>query len=406
MNYFDQNTYPLPLIMRILHLSTTLRGGAGIAASRLNQALCESGMESYIHCLTVDADSIERNVSLVRRTSKARVMSKVLTYIQFRLISNPGKSLSVISIDSINYRKIKDFSPDVINVHSMYNLLNHVTLLKLSKMGYPIVLTLHDQRSFTGGCHYSNGCTKFTSSCNACPQASYIGRKFVKRFHRRNSKALNRINNLAVIAPSQWLANLSQMSSVLRNFPTSVINNPIPSATSQWEKEVLVKRIGFVASDLQNPLKNLNSLLRAIKKLDGQIQNLELVLIGKGEVETNLSQIKVFKLENLTQTQIAEAVTNLHLLVVPSLEDNSPNVIGEALMNGTRVIGAKTGGIPELLEYNDDLLFDPLDIEEIARAISRNLSDYCGADVKLCAEERFSYRSVAKKYIEIYKSVI
>jgi len=392
--------------MRILHLSTTLRGGAGIAASRLNQALSGFGTESTIHCLTKETQISEENVFVINRSSPLKLRSKIVTYTQSKLVSKPSKSLSVVSVDSIDYKKIDSFNPDVINVHSMYNLLNHDSLLKLSNSGYPLVITLHDQRGFTGGCHYSNGCDGFVAACNSCPQATFIGKTLVNQIYKNQLKALKSISNLKVVAPSLWLASLSRKSNILGNFPTFVINNAIPSYQYTSEDDKVTKSIGFIASDLNNPLKNLSLLLQALKKLDGHIQNLEVVLIGSGKVDYGLTHVKVSKLEGLTQEQIAKTVSSLHLLVVPSLEDNSPNVIGEALMNGTRVIGASTGGIPELLENDESLLFDPRDIDGLASAIMRNLCDYRKADIAARAEERFSFMAVASKYVELYKSMV
>jgi glycosyltransferase involved in cell wall biosynthesis len=392
--------------MRILHLSTTLRGGAGIAASRLNEALCGFGTESRIHCLTKETQIAEENVFVINRSSSLRLKSKLVTYAQSKFVSKPNKSLSVVSVDSIDYKEIDFFNPDVINVHSMYNLLNHDSLLKLSNSGYPLVITLHDQRGFTGGCHYSNGCNRFVTACNSCPQATFTGKKLINRIYKDELNAVKSIRNLKVAAPSLWLANLSRKSNILGSFPTVVINNAIPSYTYRRQDDKATKSIGFIASDLNNPLKNLSLLLQALKKIDGHIQNLEVVLIGRGEVDCGLTDVKVSKLEGLTQEQIAKTVSSLHLLVVPSLEDNSPNVIGEALMNGTRVIGASTGGIPELLENDESLLFDPQDIDGLASAITRNLCDYRKADIAVRAEERFSFMAVASKYIELYKSMV
>ena len=392
--------------MRVLHLSTTLRGGAGIAASRLNQSLQSVGTESHIYCLTSESMNPATSTKVIERSLYERIHSKSLTYFQSNFVSKPNRPLSILSLESIRYNEIEELDPDVINVHSMYNLLNHSSISRLSNLKYPIVITLHDQRAFTGGCHYSNGCNEFLNSCHDCPQTNTIGKHLVKYVHRTQFNALKEIRNLHVVAPSHWLAKRSKESKILGDFPTSVINNPIPSSTRTRIDSTQSTKIGFIASDLHNPLKNLSSLLLALEKIDRSSEGLELVLIGKGEINTKFKNIKIVNLRSLNQNQIAETITTLHILAVPSLEDNSPNVIGEALMNGTRVIGAITGGIPELLENDQNLLFDPLNIEDIAKTISRNLNNYDKTIVRSRAEEKFSYSAVASKYTELYKSMI
>ena len=406
MNYHRWNLYPIPLSMRVLHLTTTLRGGAGIAALRLNQALRDSGIESSIQCLTSDEKESHADIEIVKRSFTKKLISKSLTYAQAQLFSKPGILLTAISIDQINFNSIKRINPDVINIHSMYNLVNHNSIKKLSNLGYPLVLTLHDQRAFTAGCHYSKSCSNYSTSCNSCPQATFIGKRLVAKIYEKQKRALNQVGNLTVVAPSSWLIGLSKKSEILGRFPSLVIHNPIPSKADTNLNKVQNKKIGFIATDLTNPLKNLSSLLLALKELDNSKQDLELVLIGKGKVNAQFSNIKVTKISTLSESQIAETISNLDLLVVPSLEDNSPNVIGEALMNGTKVIGANIGGIPELLDNDLNLIFNPKDIEGISKAIVRNLSKYDKTQVKIKAETMFSFASVADSYLKLYKSVI
>jgi glycosyltransferase involved in cell wall biosynthesis len=392
--------------MRVLHLTTTLRGGAGIAALRLNQALRDSGIESSVQCLTSDEQKTNEGIEIVKRSFIKRLKSKFLTYIQDKILSKRDTFLTAISIDQIDYKAIKRSNPDVINIHSMYNLVNHNSIKRLSYLGYPLVLTLHDQRAFTGGCHYSKSCHNYSTGCRSCPQANIIGKQIVKKMHQKQKKALSQVSHLTVVAPSTWLVRLSKNSEILGRYPSLVINNPIPLNGKANLNKAISKKIGFIATDLNNPLKNLSSLLQALKALDYPQQNLELLLIGKGEINTQFSNIKVTKMPKLSESQIVQTISSLDLLVVPSFEDNSPNVIGEALMNGTKVIGANTGGIPELLDDDLNLLFNPNDINGMSNTIMRNLSEYDKTVVKTKAESKFSFASVAGSYLKVYKSLI
>lgn len=64
------------------------------------------------------------------------------------------------------------------------------------------------------------------------------------------------------------------------------------------------------------------------------------------------------------------------LLVVPSLWDNSPNVIYEAMACGTPVIASRVGGIPELVDDAiTGLLVPPGDPQALAESIIRLLDD-------------------------------
>jgi glycosyltransferase involved in cell wall biosynthesis len=74
---------------------------------------------------------------------------------------------------------------------------------------------------------------------------------------------------------------------------------------------------------------------------------------------------------------LADVYARLDVLVVPSLwPENSPLVIHEAFMHGAAVVGARIGGIPDLIvDGVSGLLYDPFSVESLAFALSRLLHD-------------------------------
>jgi hypothetical protein len=64
-------------------------------------------------------------------------------------------------------QKIHRIRPDIINLHWIARGL--ISLENLSKFDQPIVWTLHDMWSFTGGCHTDGGCGRYRDMCGACP---------------------------------------------------------------------------------------------------------------------------------------------------------------------------------------------------------------------------------------------
>src|SRR4051812_23116013 len=97
------------------------------------------------------------------------------------------------------------------------------------------------------------------------------------------------------------------------------------------------------------------------------------------------------------------------LLALPSLEDNCPMVVLEAMAAGVPVVAAKVGGVPELIEENRTGIFcDPLDASSMANAIDRALSNSSeiaamAKKAKARAHERFHPRAIAQKHLEIYR---
>lgn len=66
----------------------------------------------------------------------------------------------------------------------------------------------------------------------------------------------------------------------------------------------------------------------------------------------------------------------MDLLVVLSPQDNSPNVIAEALWNGVRIIRSKSGGIREMLERFSQPSLEVRDVEKFRDAITESVLNY------------------------------
>ncbi len=100
------------------------------------------------------------------------------------------------------------------------------------------------------------------------------------------------------------------------------------------------------------------------------------------------------------------------LLVLPSLEDNCPMVILEAMAAGLPVIGAKVGGVPDLIEDGRTGLFcDPLSAASMKAAVEEVLRDPASARTRAVAaqavaRERFHPNVIAQRHLEIYREVL
>jgi glycosyltransferase involved in cell wall biosynthesis len=72
----------------------------------------------------------------------------------------------------------------------------------------------------------------------------------------------------------------------------------------------------------------------------------------------------------LTQLEVSEELGRATIVLFPSLADNSPNSVKEAVVAGVPVVASAVGGIPDyVLPGRNGLLFAPGDLDEFARAI-------------------------------------
>jgi glycosyltransferase involved in cell wall biosynthesis len=100
------------------------------------------------------------------------------------------------------------------------------------------------------------------------------------------------------------------------------------------------------------------------------------------------------------------------LLALPSLEDNCPMTVLEAMAANVPVVAAKVGGVPDLIEDGKTGLFcDPQNAASMAGAVEKLLaqpefSRALAAEAKTRAKERFHPLVVARRHLEIYREVL
>ena len=396
--------------MKVLQLATSINGGAGIAALRLHESIIRVGVESSF--LTNNQKDDMGAAGMLRDSLKDRVTSSALTFLQTSLVQKRQELTTPVSINRVNVEKVIEGNFDVYHIHAFYNLLNTQSILRLVATGVPTFFTLHDQRLFTGGCHYSGNCKNYQTICKNCPQVNSNFDKFVRNefFSKTNSSQLK---NVHLISPSLWLANLIGESTILKNNQKHVVNNPIPdifqtSAADDWRVRNGISNstilIGFAAAYLSNPYKGLEILLPALNAMSETLisKNIVVVFIGKGKLHELSDRVPRIQTEANSDAEMATILSSLDALVVPSTQDNSPNVVGEALMSGVQVIGSETGGIPEMLRSGLGKTFPLGDISELQKIIANLTRNLDRERIRNRAAEIYSEAKIGRRVKQIY----
>jgi len=155
----------------------------------------------------------------------------------------------------------------------------------------------------------------------------------------------------------------------IKNKTYIIPNNVNPSWIEKHEKLVSTKAnkrntgeftIYFIGN-MNDTKKGAHILLDAVSKLIKDEYDIRLVVVGGGKLLSTYKK-KYSDYEKIElwgyQDDSLQYLINADLLVVPSLVDSFPNTIMEGLYMEKPVIGAKRGGIPEMLQY-EELLFEP-----------------------------------------------
>jgi glycosyltransferase involved in cell wall biosynthesis len=231
----------------------------------------------------------------------------------------------------------------------------------------PVVWTLHDMAPFTGGCHYSDGCARFTEQCGRCPEVGSDDAKDLSFQTWRTRMGVYRTLKLHIVCPSAWLAGEAKKSSLLGRFPVRVIPYAQPLDTFRpLDRSTIRASLGFgpeefvllfAAQSLNNERKGGAYLLEALRRLAclPLAVHTRVLLLGSNPAADFLRTGLRTELAGHVDApeQMAALYNTADAVLVPSLEDNSPNVICEALGCGTPVVAFAAGGIPEMLIHKE-----------------------------------------------------
>lgn len=167
------------------------------------------------------------------------------------------------------------------------------------------------------------------------------------------------------------------------------------------------------------PYKNQLGLIEALDGLSAEY-SFRLVLAGKGAdspygravLAAVARRPWVFYAGMLDDSGMREALARATAMVLPTLEDNCPMAVIEALAAGVPALASRIGGVPDLIDHGaTGLLFDPRDPADMGGAVRRILEDRDGA-VRMGAAGREYARSklhplrIAREHVDIYQKIL
>lgn len=178
-----------------------------------------------------------------------------------------------------------------------------------------------------------------------------------------------------------------------------------------------ILRIGMIAR-MNARSKNHALLLRAAARLTAKLPNLEFLLAGDGplrpELETLACKLGIKHCVSFLgdRQDIPAVLASLDISVVPSSSESLSNTIVESMAAGVPVVATDVGGTPEIIsDGQTGLLVRSGHEDELAGAIGRfvaqpSLRAACARKAKEVALSRFSLRSVADLYEQLYQDVL
>lgn len=420
--------------MKVLLVNTSDHtGGAAIAALRLLKALRQEGVEATLLCRDRILPAGRADIVNLRPTPW-RKLKFALERLEI-FVRNGFSREGLFAVDTARFgndiTRLPEFAEaDVIHLHwTNQAMLSLHNLQQILRSGKRVVWTMHDMWPFTGVCHQADSCTRWLEGCGSCPQLARPSASdlSVRTFARK--RAAYAARPFTVVGCSQWLSGLAARSPLLEGKQVVSIPNPIdtrfycPAGTDgQPTRAELRRRLGlpadkrlllFTAFKLTDPGKGIDYLMESLTLLCGEHpemrSTLALVLAGHGgESLRSAFPIEACPLGYITDdAQMRSVYQAVDLLLMPTLMDNLPNTIAEAMACGVPCVSFSVGGTPQMVDSGiNGYLAVCRNSLDFAQGILRTLGSQSYA--ALCRNARakavnaYSEKSVAERYIQLY----
>ncbi len=417
--------------MRVLVVSTSEKaGGAAVAASRLVDALNNNGVKAKL----LVRDKVTEDITVVGLPRKWLAQWHFLweRWCVFWHLHLSRHHLFDIDIANSGYdiTRLPEFKEaDVIHLHWInQGMLSLGGIRKILKSGKPVVWTMHDIWPATAICHLTLGCHKFNSSCQKCkylPKQT-LGTDLAHAVWKRKKRLLS-VSNISFVACSKWLAGEARRSSLFVGHQVCAIPNPIDTRVfcakdkAEARKRALLpmdKRIIlFIAQRATNPYKGMEYLMEACQRLvalhpDMRENTCVAILGGHAEECVEKLPFQAIPLGYVSdESRIVDIYRSVDVFVLPSLSENLPNTIMEAMACGVPCVGFKVGGIPEMIEHRKNgYVANYRDAGDLANGIHWVLEEADGTSLReSCVRKvlhNYSQHTVALQYIEVYNEAM
>ena len=410
--------------MKIIFINTLgQEGGAGRAAFRLLKGLQNNDIEGLMLAQSDtrgDPLLIGSKYFFSKKIAKFRKhLDSVPTIIYPRRKRVPFSSNFLPDGVSL---KLLSLNPEIIHLHWISG--NFIRIESFKSFQKPIIWTMHDMWPFTGGCHFDFYCGKYRTGCGYCPILGSQSKRDLSHWNlNRKYKAWKNLK-LTLVTPSNWLAQCVKKSLIFKNKKVYVIPNGLnleiyrpynkkkvrTNFSLPIDKKLVLFGGWFNISDERKGIKLIKSIIDNLIAL-GWKEKVELVTFGSPLNIT--TEFKVHNLGPITNELILAKIYSMaDVFVTPSLQDNLPNTVMEAIGCGTPCVAFNIGGMSDMIVHKKTgFLADPFNLRALSYGITWVLSDdsrwkQLSHLCRMKAKAEFEIKKVSLRYRELYKNII
>jgi L-malate glycosyltransferase len=322
---------------------------------------------------------------------------------------------------------IRDFSPDLIHVHGTEDVYG--IYAARAHVPCPVVVSIQGllsvcYRHVLGGMSLADYCDAGLAGCLAWMRFALQHRQWRIR-GEREVRIIE--GNRNFIGRTLWdKSHVSEINSSATYYHCEELLRPVFSET-RWDIAT-INRHSIFCTAAHSPLKGFHWILYALMILRKEFPDILVRVAGapwdakegfgyygryiKKLIDKNDLEKHIISLPMLTAEQIAQELKQSHLFVIPSMIENSPNSLAEAMMVGMPSVASLSGGIPSMITDRGDALgFPSGDAACLASCIRQifqddSLANNMSINAIETARKRNRVAKVVSRQIEIYERII
>jgi glycosyltransferase involved in cell wall biosynthesis len=407
--------------LRVLHAATHEHTGAGRAAVRTHAAVAKAGVQSEL--IVLHGTGAEPGIRVLAGPWRRRLADLQLraenTLLSLQQAGD-GAYRSLGFGGGPGLAAIRRNKSNLVHLHWIPGLLG---IADLPAIGRPVVWTFHDQWPICGAEHYT---------ALARPHAGYdAGNRLpgaqgpdLDRWTWERKRRHWKDFAPTIVCSSRWMAGEVRASRLFGQRDIHVIPNPLDTALYRPQDRAAA-RARFGLPDGRKLLlfgawgattdrrKGFHVLSEALRQLSarGAAVGTDLVLFG----ESGSERVQGFDTHWLgvvgDEASMRQLYSACDVLAIPSLQDNLPNTLAEAMACGLPAVGSDTGGIPDLLRHGETgLLAAPGDAAQLADRLAQLLGDDAlrariAEEARRAIDSACGERAIGARYAELYRSI-
>ncbi len=339
----------------------------------------------------------------------------------FQQLKNSLKILYSLEAKNKINSLIKKWKPDIVHLNNFAHQISPSILDVFEKYNIATVMTMHDYKLVCPA-YLMLLCDK---PCERCKRGKYYYCFLNRCTKKSTTKSL--VNTLEMyihhkilgiykkidlyISPSKFLMN--KVKEI--GFKGDIVYLPNFVDLKEYEPVYKNKNKSILYFGRFSKEKGIETLIDAIKNLD-----VELKIIGSGPYEDELkNKVKVENINNVyflgykEERELIDIVRKSLFVVIPSeWYENNPMSVLESFVLGKPVVGARIGGIPELvIDGKTGFTFESGNAQDLREKINYLLANpkmviEMGRNAREFVEKNFSSEKHYKKLMRIYRAAI